>query len=991
MSNTLARQRQLIGTTNEWGTDNLVIGKGEIAVEVTAAGEIKLKVGDGAQTFSNLAYISGTAVGGSGPDSRYLAVTGGNMTGDIVFNSTAKVTGLATNPSSPNPSDATSYQQVVNMLGGITGADFRGAIDLTQPYSDSAFSPTVTAARPLETNDWVVNKKDGLMHQTWIDKLSANSRAMFRAGTKGGTANEYEIYVGDDLIFAGAANGWHFIAASALSNKYISKYGDEIFGKLRYQLLTSAPGVKPEVYTGAFDVSVSSTDIITGTETYPGSHGMLMDGPFSSSFVETALRSGTNTSRHKFIMAGNGSLRLPVTATSFGSTSAGNQIHLNPYTEVANPHLAVTHRNATDNFHTPFEISFRNRGNTGTSPTTWQGFIKFTTAGRIELPTDVSWTYGSTSQRYQVVSKKWIEDNMERKGTAAAGGIWSLDSSTQAIAYTAGQVRVPTTPTLTNSATSKSYVDGKVAGFVNTSGGTMTGAIVYGSASFALDALVNRRWVEANTLSASDLSLYLKRDGTSPMTGNLNMGSRRIIGLANATNNSDAPTWLQVKNLVGGITGATFRGAYNIVGSTAQPATREIGDWIIVSADGQMNSTWWGRLSTQSQSMFSDGAYSSTSAERQVRIGDDLIWDGSKWHYIRASADSNKYVSRLGDEIYGPLRFRIKTNAASTKPDTYAGAFDIKVASGTITSGGTTYTASNGLFLDGPYSNGFIEFAVRDGSSTARKRMRYAPNGSLRIPHTNTSATTSYGYSVNMNVVVNDGYDGMFMHYRYDNSYNDVAMDFLIASQGSNGGSTAFKPISPFVFKKNGTLLLATNYSHTYTGNLNDADAWTAIPKRYADSLYQRVLQDVADNYVSLNTTSYMNSALWSNNIIPNLTNRYLLGNASYSWTRLYVQNSPNVTSDRSEKRDIADITGDLIDTLKPVVFRRKDADALEFGFIAQDSQAALDMTYGDHGLYSLVESDDKGPLTMQISQIIAPLVAKVQELSQQLEALKNA
>jgi hypothetical protein len=58
MPDTFARMRQLIGTTTEWATNDLIIGLGEIAIE-RAGAEFKVKVGDGSSRFSALPYASG--------------------------------------------------------------------------------------------------------------------------------------------------------------------------------------------------------------------------------------------------------------------------------------------------------------------------------------------------------------------------------------------------------------------------------------------------------------------------------------------------------------------------------------------------------------------------------------------------------------------------------------------------------------------------------------------------------------------------------------------------------------------------------------------------------------------------------------------------------------------------------------------------------------------------------------------------------------------
>jgi len=58
MPDTFARMRQLIGSTEEWTANDLVIGLGEIAIERTTTA-YKMKVGNGTSVFSALPYASG--------------------------------------------------------------------------------------------------------------------------------------------------------------------------------------------------------------------------------------------------------------------------------------------------------------------------------------------------------------------------------------------------------------------------------------------------------------------------------------------------------------------------------------------------------------------------------------------------------------------------------------------------------------------------------------------------------------------------------------------------------------------------------------------------------------------------------------------------------------------------------------------------------------------------------------------------------------------
>ena len=63
MSDTFARMRQLIGTTAQWTSCNIVLGFGEIGLELMDSGVIKMKVGDGVTTFSGLPYLTGDGGG----------------------------------------------------------------------------------------------------------------------------------------------------------------------------------------------------------------------------------------------------------------------------------------------------------------------------------------------------------------------------------------------------------------------------------------------------------------------------------------------------------------------------------------------------------------------------------------------------------------------------------------------------------------------------------------------------------------------------------------------------------------------------------------------------------------------------------------------------------------------------------------------------------------------------------------------------------------
>jgi hypothetical protein len=58
MTDTLARQRQIVGTTSDWSLHDLTLGAGELALERRTDGSVRAKVGNGALAFSAAPYLT---------------------------------------------------------------------------------------------------------------------------------------------------------------------------------------------------------------------------------------------------------------------------------------------------------------------------------------------------------------------------------------------------------------------------------------------------------------------------------------------------------------------------------------------------------------------------------------------------------------------------------------------------------------------------------------------------------------------------------------------------------------------------------------------------------------------------------------------------------------------------------------------------------------------------------------------------------------------
>lgn len=71
MTDTPARMRQIVGLTSDWAAHDLVLGNGEIALELQGAGLVKARIGDGSTPFSGCPYLGG-ALDLAAADARYV-------------------------------------------------------------------------------------------------------------------------------------------------------------------------------------------------------------------------------------------------------------------------------------------------------------------------------------------------------------------------------------------------------------------------------------------------------------------------------------------------------------------------------------------------------------------------------------------------------------------------------------------------------------------------------------------------------------------------------------------------------------------------------------------------------------------------------------------------------------------------------------------------------------------------------------------------------
>lgn len=85
--------RQIVGSTADWAANNIVLGSGEIGIERVSGSDIRLKVGNGTDTWSALPYASASSTTINSATQTALdaklAIAGGTMTGLLILSGDA--------------------------------------------------------------------------------------------------------------------------------------------------------------------------------------------------------------------------------------------------------------------------------------------------------------------------------------------------------------------------------------------------------------------------------------------------------------------------------------------------------------------------------------------------------------------------------------------------------------------------------------------------------------------------------------------------------------------------------------------------------------------------------------------------------------------------------------------------------------------------------------------------------------------------------------
>ncbi len=137
------------------------------------------------------------------------------------------------------------------------------------------------------------------------------------------------------------------------------------------------------------------------------------------------------------------------------------------------------------------------------------------------------------------------------------------------------------------------------------------------------------------------------------------------------------------------------------------------------------------------------------------------------------------------------------------------------------------------------------------------------------------------------------------------------------------------------------------------------------------------------------NSKKFFTSAVGINSAthLPDTDNAHDLGASYARWDDVFATNGTIQTSDRNSKKDIvkSDLGLTFINAIEPVSYKFKTGSRTHYGVIAQDLETVLD----GKDFAGLTKDTSTGNYGVRYTELIAPLIKAVQELTAKVEALE--
>ncbi|MCK5555505.1 MAG: tail fiber domain-containing protein, partial [Alphaproteobacteria bacterium] len=271
---------------------------------------------------------------------------------------------------------------------------------------------------------------------------------------------------------------------------------------------------------------------------------------------------------------------------------------------------------------------------------------------------------------------------------------------------------------------------------------------------------------------------------------------------------------------------------------------------------------------------------------------------------------------------------------------------------------------------------------VGEGAGPVAANSTSAMDQNTAVGYQALTSLTSGGYNTAM------GYSTL-----YDNTtgYQNTAMGYYALSSNTTGYRNAAMGVyalSSNTANYNTAMGYSALYSNT-AGACNTAFGYNAGKAGTANTTgtYNTYIGYQAQT----NANNYTNSTALGNAAIITSSNSITLGNNAIATIRAQVTTITGI-SDRRLKKDIVnlDLGLDFIEKLRPVSYRYNNGDeTLRYGFIAQEVEKSLGKPA--KGIALVVRgTDKKRTYAMGYSELIAPVVNAVQQLSAKFHVLEG-
>ena len=317
----------------------------------------------------------------------------------------------------------------------------------------------------------------------------------------------------------------------------------------------------------------------------------------------------------------------------------------------------------------------------------------------------------------------------------------------------------------------------------------------------------------------------------------------------------------------------------------------------------------------------------------------------------------------------------------SKKFETLSGG--VQITGGMNISGNASFGDNNKVKLGDSddlqlYHDGSTSYIKDTGTGnlrlcTSKGEFRNAADNETLAAFTENGAVELY-YDNSKKFETRSGGIGVFGHYEAGDNNRVMlgdANDIRILHDGTNS----------FIQNDTGNLVIAYNRG-TYNGGEIWIDALNG--ERSAKFTPNGAVQLYYDNSKKFETHP---NGIFTQGIYPMSDNTYDIGSGSERFDDVYATNGTIQTSDENAKKDI--VTSDLgltfINAVKPVSYKFKTGTRTHYGVTAQNLETVLDGK-DFAGLIKDIKTNNYG---VRYTELIAPLIKAVQELSAEVTALK--